>query len=560
MYLRRLLIKNSLMKTSYLILFFVGFLSLSISAQDQFGPITLKYGEEIEDNKKKIVKIAGEANNKIYTLAIKGKKHFIKVFDANEMKPLSVNEIELPELKDKDLDFESLKVIDGEIYVFGSLYDRKKKEFDLLAVKVSEDGTLTDTQKLLFNTPITKRRERGAFYFKASPSKDKLLVMHATLFEKEDVIQYEIKLFDKDLNTITSSLEKVPFEDRKDLEFMISDFDVSANDDIFLVVNESYRDRKQKKNIEKFEVHAFKKNNNYQKEVININFENKAIINCELLATNKGLLQLVGFYSGVNKRGRANWRLKGIFTSTIDISSNEVTNLKFNEFDYDTKVKLIGERRAKKGKDVKPFYITHSLIEKEDGGLIFLAEYQLVYIGRTQGIGPLGFTPIQFTKNEIIVTSLNPDGSVQWSNVIAKKQKAAYTTLSVGFFGQFNSGSLTVGAGVSIPVAQLGKGPEYLGAIPIYKDNKLTVIFNDNKKNVGVTDIEEIRSLGNYNKAIPTAFSFDNEGKILRMDPEEVQKDRLIMRPGVFFRKSSTEYIIYASKRSKDKIGRMIIE
>ncbi len=548
------------MKKKHLIILTIFLISFSIKGQEKFGPITLKYGHEIEDNKQKIVKIAGEANTKIYTLATKGKKHFIKVFDANEMSVLSINKIELPELKGKDLDFESFEVIDGEVYVLGSLYNKKKKEFSLLAVKVSPEGKLTEKSKILFNTPVTKRRERGAFYFKKSPAKDRLLIMHATLFDKEEVIQYEIKLLDKDLNTITSHLEKVPFKDRRDLEFSISDFDVSANNDIFLIINESYRDRKQKKNIEKFEIHAFKKENNYEKEIININFENKEVINCEILATNKGLLQLVGFYSSVNKRGKANWRLKGIYAGTVDINTNKVLNLKFNEFDYETKVKLIGERRAKKGKDVKPFYITHSLIEKEDGGLILLSEYQLIQIGKTRGFGPLGLSPIQFTKNEVIVTSLNPDGSVKWSNVIAKKQKASYTTLSVGFFGLANSGGLSVSAGISIPISQLGKGPEYLGAIPIYRDNKLTVLFNDNKKNAGITDIEKIRSLGNYNKALPTAFSFDDKGVITRIDPKDVEEKRLVIRPGVYYRKTPSEYIIYSSRKAKDKIGRMIVK
>ncbi|WP_157730276.1 hypothetical protein [Tenacibaculum jejuense] len=536
------------------------FFSLSVLSQDKFGPITLSYGQEIEDNKQKIVQISGEINGKIYTLANKGKKYYVKVFDSAEMKLISTNLIEFPELKNKDLDFESLKVIGNKIYVFGSMYDRKNKEFDLAAIEINADGTLNDAQKVIFKTPVTKKKERGAFYFKKSPVENKLLVMHATLFDKEEAIQYEIKLFDEDLNEITSHLEKVPFEDRRDLEFSISDFDISFKDDIFLIINESYRDRKQKKNIEKFEIHAFKKDKNYEKEVIKLDFENKEVINCAMLATQDGLLQFVGFYSSVNKRGKANWKLKGIYSGTVDINSNEVLNLKFNEFDYETKVKLIGERRAKKGKDVKPYYQTHSLIEKPNGGLILLSEYQLVYVGRTGGIGPLGITPIQFTKNEIIVTSLNPDGTVEWSNVIAKKQRAAYSTLSIGFFGFAGSSNFSVGVGIAIPVSQLGKGPEYLGAIPIFENGKLTVVFNDHKKNTGVTDIEEIRSLGNYNKSIPTAFTFDDNGKITRLDPQELQEERLILRPGVYYRKSPKEYIIYSSRRSKDKLGRLIID
>jgi hypothetical protein len=548
------------MKIKHILLFAFTIITFFGFSQNKFGPITLSYGEEIIEDKEKIVRIAGEANGKVYTLATKGKKFFIKVFDAVEMKHIVTNEIVFPELKGRDLDFEDFTVLNNKIFALGSLYDRKNKEFTLMALEISEDGTITSNKKKLFQAKVTKKRERGAFYFKDSPAQDKLLIMHASLFEKEDVMQYEIKLIDENLTILASHLERVSFTDRRDLEFTIADFDISQNDDIFLVINESYRDKKKKENVEKFEIHAFKKGNSYKKEVVNVNFKDKEVINCEMLITQNNLLQIVGFYSSVKKSGRANWKLKGVYAGTIDTNSNTVTSLKFNEFDYDTKVKLIGERRAKKDKDVLPYYSTHSLIEKDDGGLILLAEYRLVFIGRTQGIGPIGVTPITYTTNEIIVTSLNPDGSVEWANVIAKKQRASFSTVSVGLFGFAGNSNFSVGVGISIPIGVLGKGPEYLGAIPIYEDGQLTVVFNDNKKNIGVTDIEEIKWLGNYNKAIPAALMFSDTGEITRLDSEEIQKDQLIMRPGVFYRSTAKDYLIYASKRSQDKLGRMKID
>lgn len=528
-------------------------------SQIQVGDFTITHGKEIEDNSLKIVRIAGETNGKIYALANKKKKYYIKVFKSSDMSIISTNEIDLSSFKDRSIDFEEVAMIGNKIHVFGSVYDKKAKTSHLFGVEVLEDGTLADEQVKLFSAKVTKKRERGAFYFKDSPTGDRLLVMHAALFDKDEVIQYEIKLLDENLDTAMTHLEKVPFEDRRGLEFTIADFDVSVNDDIFLVVNESYRDRKTKTNNEKFEVHAFKSANGYAKEVIDIKFQDKEIINCEMLANKEGLLHLVGFYSSVRKNGKANKELKGIYAAAIEVSSNELQRLNFNEFDYDTKVKLIGERRAKKGKDVKPLYVTHSLVEKNDGGLIMLSEYQQIIVGQSSGIGPLAFTPVTFINNEIIVTSLNPDGSVAWSNVIPKKQKAAYTTLSLGIFGFSNQGNFTVSAGIMVPLTVMGKGPEYLSAMPIYHNDKLTVIFNDNTKNYGVTDIEKIKWLGNYNKAVPAAMTFSNDGTITRLDQENVEKYQLVMRPRVYYRKSPTEYIIYSSRKSEDKLGRMTI-
>lgn len=548
-----------IMKKNYLLLA-CGLLFTMLSfSQIQVGDFTITHGAEIEDNSLKIVRIAGETDGKIYALANKKKKFYIKVFKSSDMSIISTNEIDLSSFKDRSIDFEEVGMIGNKVYVFGSVYDKKAKTAHLFGVEVMESGKLANEQVKLFSTEVTKKREQGAFYFKDSPAGDRLLIMHAALFDKEEVIQYEIKLLNENLDTVMSHIEKVPFEDRRDLEFTIADYDVSVDDDVFLVINESFRDKKAKTNNEKFQVHAFKSSNGYAKEVIDIKFQDKEIINCEMLANKEGLLHLVGFYSSVRKNGKANKELKGIYAAAIKVSNNEVERLNFNEFDYDTKVKLIGERRAKKGKDVKPLYVTHSLIEKNDGGLILLSEYQLIIQGRSSGIGPLAFTPITFINNEIIVTSLNPDGTVAWSNVIPKKQKAAYTTLSLGIFGFSNNGNFSVSAGIMVPLTVMGKGPEYLSAMPIYHNDKLTVIFNDNTKNYGVTDIEKIKWLGNYNKAVPAAMTFNDDGSFTRLDQENVEKYQLVLRPRVFYRTSPSEYIIYSSRKSKDKLGRMSV-
>ena len=536
--------------------------SISLNAQNKIDKINMTYGEELPDDKQKIVKIIGEYNNKIYALGFKGKEeYFLKVFESSTMKIISSNPIVIPQISDREIDFEDVFLLNGKLYAIGSVYNKKEKIFNLVGSEISEKGVISSKSVTLFNATVAKKSERGGFYFKQSQDEGALLIMHASKFPKEDAVKYDIKLFDENLTTLFSNEEKVTFDDsKKDFEFTISDFELNFQDDIFLVINESYRDSKKKEKVEKFQVHIFKRANGYKKEVVDINFKDKEIINCKMMSTNKNTLLLAGFYSSVRENGKANKELKGIYNATINLANNVNENLKFNEFDYETKVKLIGERRAKKGKDVKPLYnITH-IIEKNDGGLIVLSEYQLVYVGQSSGIGPLAFTPITYTKNEIIITCLKPDGSLDWSNVLPKEQSAAVTTLSLAFSFASGNGNFAVGGSMMIPLAQMGKGPEYLGAIPIYKNDVLNIIFNDNVKNKGITNIEEIKSLGNYNNAVPSLFIFDEKGGITRKDPEEVIKNELVLRPGIYYRKSDNELIIYSSRKKLDKLGRLVLE
>lgn len=550
------------MKKLYFFLVLCILFSTNTFAQYDIENIKITYGEELPDDKAKIVKIFGEDNGKIYALGLKGKEdYYIKTFSSTKMDLLSNKLIVMPDLKDKEIEFEEVVLLNGKPYIIGSVYHKKDKIFTLVGIELGEDGKLKKDMITLFEAGVARNSDKGSFYFKTSPDENSILIMHTAVFEKEDALKYEIKLFDSNLKQVFSNIDKVTYDDsKKDYEFTLSDFEVNVYNDVFLVINESYRDSKKKEKVENFQVFAFKNDKGYNKETIDINFKDKEIINCKMMATNKKTLQLVGFYSSVRDNGKANKELKGVYNATINLATNVNDNLKFNEFDYETKVKLLGERRAKKGKDVKPLYNIHTIIEKNDGGLIVLSEYQLVNIGQKSGIGPLAVQPITFIRNEIIVTCLKPDGSLEWSNVVAKDQAAAVTVMSVGMFGGASSGSFSVGMSVSIPLAVMGKGPEYLSAIPIYKDGQLNVIFNDNKKNKGITDIEEIKGLGNYNNAVPTLFRFDNAGKITRFDPEEVIKNELVIRPGVYYRKNDNEFLIYASRKSADKLGRMIIQ
>lgn len=534
----------------------------NLHAQNKIENLKMTYGDELPDDKQKIIKIVGEANNKIYALALAGREDFfLKIFESGSMKMISSNPIIIPKLDDREVDFEEIFLLNEKLYAIGSVYNKKEKTFNLVGLGISDSGVLSNKSILLFNSVVERKSEKGDFYFKLSQDEKSLLVMHTSLFSKEDSVQYEVKLFDDILNVLFSNAEKVKFDDsKKDYEFTISDFELNFENDVFLVINESYRDSKKKEQIEKFQIHEFKKANSYKKEVVDINISGKEIINCKMISTAQHTLKLVGFYSSVRDNGKGNRDLKGIYNATLDLASTASPEVKFDEFDYATKVKLIGERRAKNGKDVKPRYTITTIIERYDGGLIVLSEMQYVYVGKSSGFGPLAFTPVTYTKNEIIVTSLKPDGSLDWSNVLPKEQVASITTMSLSLGVIGGNGSFTVGASLMIPLVDLGKGPEYLGAIPMYKDGKLNVIFNDNVKNKGITDIEKIKALGNYNNAVPSLFIFDETGAITRKDPEEAVKNELVLRPGVYYRKNESELILYSSRKKQDKLGRLLLE
>ena len=132
-------------------------------AQYNIENLKFKYGEEISDEKGKLVQIVGESNNKIYGLGVNKSKNFLKIFSSGEMKLLSNAEIILPEIKDKELEFEELALVGGRLYVIGSVYHNKTKTFTLAAIEISESGKLSTNLITLFEAVVAKKISKRRF-------------------------------------------------------------------------------------------------------------------------------------------------------------------------------------------------------------------------------------------------------------------------------------------------------------------------------------------------------------------------------------------------------------
>lgn len=535
-------------------------ISFQAQAQMQVGNVTLDFGPKITAKKGDVTYIAGEKNNVVYTLARQKKMFYVQTFESGSNKFLKSKQIKFDKINGGKVTIEDLAIIDGEVFLFGSYYDKKAKKSVFAAYSIDEKLVL-GKPKTVLAVDVPKRSQKGgAFFFEPSYDGVNYLVMHVGIFERDEKLRYEIALLDKTLAAVHNEAVDLQFKDRKDLEFSLDDFEVNDKGDIFVVISDSYRNKAKKTTETNLTVHAYYASKGYAKEDIDIDLKGKKVLNCNVINTADGRLQLIGFYSNLRKSGRADWRLEGIFDVAVETSDNSVVKETFNEFSVETKTKLIGERRAKKGKDLKPFYrITH-LIERENGGVIVLSEWYTTYVGNTSGIGPLAFTPITYSTNEIIVTALNQDGTMDWSNVVPKEQQVTVTQFSIGLAGGMTNGSVSVGVGVLFPLAILGEGPEYLSSVALYENGKLSLLVNDDPKNIGTTDIDDVKKVRNIKKMIPVIFTFDDStGDMERIDPTDYEKNQLVVRPSVTYQKGAGKYLIYGSNKEGSHLGTLTI-
>ncbi|TVZ53199.1 hypothetical protein [Dokdonia sp. Hel_I_53] len=549
------------MKHYLSILFFL--IASTTFAQLEVGNVKLDFGADISETEGNIINIAGIKDNQIYTLSKKGKKFYLQTFASDTKENTGSEVLKLDKINNSKAYVEDIVVIEDRAYVMASYYNKDDKTYNFAALEILEDLQMGDPVTVL-SSEVDSRSKKGVFLFEMSYDEINYMITHVYINDRKELLKYEFSLLDADLNAVKEDTNTVSFKDRKDLFFDFADFGVNENGDAFIVYTESYRDKKAKTTKNNITLQTYYRNNNYELIETKIPLDGKRVVNCDLIYT-ENKVQLVGFYSKLKKSGRSEYKIEGIFDIAVSTLDNSINKKVFNDFTVETKSKLIGERRAKKGKNLKPFYKNTDLIERDNGGVIVLSEYYFKTIGRSTGIGIAGVgvsaTPIIYDTNEIIVTALNADGTLAWSNVIPKEQKAGVNVISVGFIGGGSSGAVSISAAIMFPIGTMGDGPEYLSSMPFYNDNKLTVLVNDDPKNIGITNMDDVKKVRRINKMIPVAFEFDDStGEMTRIDPEDFEKKQIVVRPGVGYQLNNNEAIIYGSNRSETRLGSLKIE
>ena len=530
--------------------------SFSLTAQINVGKISLDFGETTSEKDGEIIIIAGEKNGNIYALARRKKDFYSQTFDATTKNLKSSTRLDFDKINGGKLLVEDLAFIGDKLYLMLSYFDKKNKTYNFIAKEIQKN-TIVRTIYLL-SAKVDNRSNKGTFVFTKSYDNFNYLIAHVGLDDRKNQLKYSVKLFDDRLAKVFDDSYINIFNKKNNHLFDFSDVQVNEHGDVLIATTESYRDKKKKTNINNITIHSYLANRNYEQELTKITLTGKRAVNCSLIETKDNTLHAIGFYSNLKKNGKAKITVEGIYDIAFDYEKGKVIKKNFNDFTLEIKKQLIGERRAKKGKDLEPYYTNIAFVERDNGGVIVLSEFKLIFESGSSGFGPLSVTSYSYNTNEIIVTALNKDGTLDWSNVIPKEQRAIVSEVGLSIFGGVSSGGASVSASAYFPLAVISKGPEFLSAVPIYHNGKLTVIVNDDPKNIGITKMDDVKKVKNINKMIPVAFTFDEQtGAISRTDPKNFEKKQIVLRPFVIFEKSSKNYLIYGGNKKGNAIGEL---
>ena len=205
-----------------------------------------------------------------------------------------VKEFKMPEVNGKELQYEDMFILNGQILVFSSAYfgDQNKKIAYVQKINTN-DGSLAGSPKEIDQIVADKKRNSGSFSFIVSNDSTKILIARNDPYEKYANEKFSYKLLDGNTNVLWSASLELPYKDKN---FSISNYRVDNSGKVFMLakVLKEKEDRERKKPIYTFNLISYNNATKSLKEM-QITLGDKYISDVSFAITPKGNIAIGGF-------------------------------------------------------------------------------------------------------------------------------------------------------------------------------------------------------------------------------------------------------------------------
>ena len=461
---------------------------------------------------------------------------FVLEHYSNEMKRTKSERLELVEQgRSKKLEF--ITQFNDQLRVFSSFPNQKLKK-NILYVQSINKRTLqlrSDLQKIgEIDYAGNSKRNAGGYDFVISRRGAKMLVYYNLPYERGQNEKFGFHMLDQDLNPIWEKQVTLPYKDEL---FVVEDYQVDDQGNVYLLGVVYKNKRKSKRNglpNYQYRILAYTKNgtelNQYPIEI-----KEKFLTDMKIAVNEEGNIICGGFYSEVGT-----FSINGSYFLKVDGETKAILSKSFKEFGIDFITQNMTEKeerktmkKERKGKDTELFnYDLNEIIIQEDGGAIFIGEQYFVKELNYPNPDPFGglsyVTDYQYYYNDIIVVKVSPDGQLEWTEKIPKKQR---TLNDNGFYSSY--------------------------ALSVVGD-KLYFVFNDHPKNLFYKGSGKVHYFNKNREALVVLVEVDKEGKQTREALFSAKRSETLTRPLVCEQIATDELVLFCQRKKAHQFARVI--
>lgn len=338
-------------------------------------------------------------------------------------------------LEDRNIDIEELTIDADKAVVFFSIYSASLRKHGLFYQSLPHQGEAS-SPATLFDQEQIINRSRSAFRILPRSDLSGYSMLH-TYEGSPESLEIDIRFVNRELaieerTKLTLPQEKERYELR----------DVLHDDQHHLLLWFSVFD-KEKRNSDPAKFYY---------KLVRVNRTDLALAAVDLRDTAYFLnsvqpvldeqnkkIRLVGIFSERNRAG-----LAGVLLGGIPLRDFVLDSIGFSRFDLELKTKLLGYKNASKDKELAD-YIVKNVFLRSDGGALLLAESYYTsnqtYVQYSQGF-PIYREIVYYHHDEILVLSINQNGTIDWRQVIPKSQISSQPSPYNSFLALVNTQQL----------------------------------------------------------------------------------------------------------------------
>lgn len=448
-------------------------------------------------------------------------------------------EVPIPTIGGEISVFENILLLESKIWLFSSAVQENKKI--LYAAPISPDQANPIGSPIMIDQFVyVGNRQRTPVQFEIIESKDakSILVLHNFPFEKYNNEIFSYKFFNSNMELKWAKEIELPY---KDQFFKLSNHLVDPSGNVHMISAispERVKGGATDRGIpnKKYNLLTYYPKENKLKE-FEITLGEKYVSSLSFALSPQGDLIIGGFYSN-----SAMYSIAGTFYLCVDPKTRRVVSSNLKAFEKNFLMEFMPEKKIKKGLELSDFYFDHFIV-REDGSAVFIAEQyymQVIYTYNDPfgyGMNSFGYgSPYYYSRNnynyqyyynELIIVNVNPQGEIEWTKKIPKKQ---ISTNDGGYYSSYALAST---------------------------DQAIYILFNDNPRNSAEYRAKsvDLYTMSKPSKSTAMLVVVNESGKI-SYQPLFSQKDmNLILRPKMHFQSSANQLIVFSQRGNRYKFG-----
>jgi hypothetical protein len=345
--------------------------------------------------------------------------------------------------KNKQRDFEDLVMFNEQLYLLTSYFNEAKKRNFLFKQKIGS-RSLTPSKRLdmIADSEARNSENEGKFDLHISRDSSHLLVYNELPYNRREPERFALRVFDKQFEEVWSKNIVLPYADN---QMTVEEYRVDNQGNVYLlgvVYQDGAKMRRRGAANYQYVILAYT-NNGEDFTEYKLDIGDKFITDLTFRVGNDGNLVCTGFYSE-----KGNYSVKGTYFFRLNAKTQELFNKNLKAFDFDFLTSYMRPkevekaRKAERNGDEKRQaelynFALDDLILRNDGGAVLVAEQFYVYEDRDYDNFGGGFnrypygnnnnyrTNYYYNYNDIIVVNIRPNGEIEWTARIPKKQETA---------------------------------------------------------------------------------------------------------------------------------------